>query len=172
MTKQKETFMMLALILLVGCAGQNTVKRDLCETSSEWRDHNGSDSCSYYAKEESCDKIIGRLHIQSRLHKNTLTDGVFEGGMSSRWLEIGENSITYFKPSGEVADKGKCQCKNGKLKTNWEFGDNLPEECDIYFNDANSVELRYHDYPYDFNTFSYDTTKPQSNPTKIIGIIE
>lgn len=142
-----------------------------CDESSEWRDHNGPDNCSYYSDKESCSRILGKLNMISRLHKGTLEKGVFEGGLSSRWFEIKDKSIVYFKASGEIADKGQCDCKDGILKINWESGANLPEESRIYFRSADSVELRYYDYPFDFMALRYDSLKPKTNPTKILGVI-
>jgi hypothetical protein len=159
------------------CDGDNTDsskqqvdnRRTVCSEKSIWRDKNGIDSCSFYTKEETCEKIIGKLSIISRLHKGLLEKDIFEGGMSSRWFEIEKDSIKYFKPSGEIADRGTCNCNNGILAIDWETGDGLPKECEIYFNSNQSVELRYYDYPYNFNTFEFDTTKAPKNPTKILG---
>ena len=138
---------------------------------SEWRDNDGADSCSYYSEDELCNKIIGKLEIKSRLHKSALENGVFEGGMSSRWLEIGTDSIIYYTPSGEIADRGDCSCSNGTLIIDWEKGDNLPENAKIYFKSPDFVELRYYDFPFSFKTMQYDSLKEKSNPTKIIGTI-
>lgn len=167
-----------AIILIIAICSCNNLddpahehEKQLCEESSEWRDHNGPDFCSYYDKTESCNNLNGRINILSRLHKGTLEKGVFEGGMSSRWFEIEKRSIVYFKPSGEIADKGKCTCKNGVLKIDWELGDNVPEECTVYFRSADTVELRYYDYSFDFNRLQYDTLKPKTNPTKILGVL-
>lgn len=155
---------MSLLLLLIACDGTTSA------SSSEWRDDENTDHPSHYSPQESCKKIIGRINIISRLHKNA--SGIFEGGMSSRWLEIQEDSAIYFKPSGEVADKGKCDCQNGVLQIDWKLGDNLPEECTIYFRSSDSVELRYYDYPFIFNNLNYDKTKPATNPTKILGTIQ
>ena len=161
----------ICAITFIGCKSSSKV-RTLCTDHSEWRDNDGPDSCSYFSEAETCKNIIGKLNVRSRLHKGALENGVFEGGMSSRWLQIEENSITYYAPDGKVADKGSCSCSDGVLKIGWEKGDNLPEEADIYFNSENFVELRYYDYPFSFNSLKYDTLQPKNNPTKIIGIIE
>lgn len=92
--------------------------------------------------------------------------------MSSRWLEIKKDSIKYYTPNGEIDDRGKCSCSNGKLKINWEKGDNLPEEATVHFNSKDFVELRYYDFPFYFSTLHYDTLKTKSNATKIIGTIK
>lgn len=76
-------------------------KKRVCVEHSEWKDHNGKDFCAFYSEEKACDKFMGKLAIITRLHKGALEKDVFEGGMSSRWLEIKDKSITYFKPSGE-----------------------------------------------------------------------
>lgn len=163
------------LIVICSCksSGDNTFEnnRQLCDKTSEWRDHDGPDSCSYYDNIQVCKKLNGRLNIISRLHKGALEKGVFEGGMSSRWLEIKKESIVYFKPSGEIADKGTCSCENGVLKIDWESGANLPEKATVYFRSADTVELRYYDYPFSFNNLKYDSLKPKTNPTKILGIV-
>lgn len=93
-----------------GKGTQNNLKEEisstgkkLCNESSEWRDQNGPDNCSYYSDTESCSKIKGKLNMISRLHKGALEEGLFEGGISSRWFEIKDKSIVYFKPSGEIA---------------------------------------------------------------------
>lgn len=142
------------IIVITSCnwsskEGQNNAKEEIssvgkkhCSESSEWKDHNGPENCSYYSDTESCSKILGKLNMISRLHKSTLEEGVFEGGVSSRWFEIKDQSIVYFKPSGEIADRGKCNCKDGILKINWESGANLPEESRIYFRSADSVESK------------------------------
>ncbi|MNK05529.1 hypothetical protein D3C87_234120 [compost metagenome] len=150
---------------------ENT-KRTVCTEQSIWRDNDGADSCSYYSTNESCEKVLGKLMIRSRLHKDLLENKIFEGGLSSRWLEIGKDSIHYFTPDGELVDKGSCHCANGIMKIDWKIGENLPEECEIYFNSADFVELRYYDHPFNFNVFEYETEKKADNPTKIIGTIE
>ncbi|MCT4562120.1 MAG: hypothetical protein N4A41_12175 [Crocinitomicaceae bacterium] len=163
----------ISAIVIVACESNAKIKiRTLCAEHSEWRDNDGADSCSYFSKKVACENIIGKLNIRSRLHKGALENGVFEGGMSSRWLEIEENSIVYYAPDGKIADKGSCNCSDGVLKVNWEKGDNLPAKAEIYFNSESFVELRYYDYPFSFDTFTYDTLKPKNNPTKIIGTIE
>lgn len=161
----------LSILTLVGC-NSNNGNRGICNEKSEWRDKNGVDSCSFFSEVELCNKIIGKLEIKSRLHKNAFENGIFEGGISSRWLVIKKDSIKYFAPSGEITDKGSCSCSNGKLKIDWENGDNLPEEAIIYFNSADFVELRYYDFPFSFNTLQYDSLKSPNNPTKIVGIIK
>lgn len=161
----------IALSILAGCNG-SIQKRGICDEHSEWRDNNGPDSCSYYTKDESCKKLIGKLQIKSRLHKGALENGVFEGGMSSRWLEITKNSIIYYTPNGEISDKGDCVCSEGILKIEWEKGDNLPDEATIYFNSQDFVELRYYDFPFSFSTLQYDTLSEPNNPTKIVGTIK
>jgi hypothetical protein len=165
----KSLLIVLSVVFLIGCKGNN---QNVCVEHSEWRDNNGPDSCSYYSENETCKKLIGKLEIKSRLHKNSLDNGIFEGGMSSRWLEIKKDSITYYTPNGEIDDRGKCNCSNGKLKIDWEKGDNLPEEATVHFNSKDFVELRYYDFPFYFNTLKYDTLKTKSNPTKIIGTIK
>lgn len=115
--------------------------------------------------------MVGKLSIESRLHKNALEDVVFAGGISRRWLEIKQDSIIYYNPKGEIEDQGSCECIDGKIKITWEVGNNLPKEALVYFNSADRVELRYYDYPFSFNTFQYDSIKEKNNPTKIIGII-
>jgi hypothetical protein len=160
-------FAFIFLILLVFSCKSNDTNNKKCQHKSEWRDNNGLDSCSFYSSKETCTKIIGKLNIKSRLHKNK--EGVFEGGISSRWLVITKDSIIYFSPTGEVADRGKCKCEDGKLTVNWAIGDNLPEKAIIHFNNPKYVELRYYDYPFSFNRLEYDSTKTKSNPTKIIG---
>lgn len=163
----------LAFWIFPSCQNQKgTKQKGICNETSEWRDHNGADSCSYYSPKETCPNIIGKLNIITRLHKNILEEGVFEGGMSSRWLEIEKNSITYYTPSGKMADRGTCQCKNGQMKIKWEIGDNLPKEATVYFSSPDTVELRYYDFPFDFNNFSYDKSEKPTNPTKILGTIE
>ncbi|PHR24532.1 MAG: hypothetical protein COA38_16385 [Fluviicola sp.] len=173
MTKRSTVIVtvIISAITLLGCKSNSKI-RTLCVEDSEWRDNDGPDSCSYFSKDEMCEMVIGKLNIRSRLHKGVLENGVFEGGMSSRWLEIEENTISYYTPNGEIADKGNCSCSEGILKIEWEKGDNLPEEANIYFNSEDFVELRYYDYPFSFSTFKYDTLKPKNNPTKIIGTIE
>lgn len=118
-----KSLLIIALFVftLIGCKSNSTQK--ICVEQSEWRDNDGVDSCSYYSKNELCDRIIGKLEIKSRLHKSALKNGVFEGGVSSRWLEISHDSIKYYAPSGEVADRGNCNCKHGILNVNWEKGD-------------------------------------------------
>ena len=143
-----------------------------CEASSTWRDHNGPDNCSYYSPEESCDKILGKMTVVSRLHKGLLEKDVFEGGVSSRWFVVKKNSITYYKPSGEIADEGSCNCNNGLLKINWQNGKNVPEAALIHFNSPDTVELRYYDFPLKPNSFQPDTTKSKNNPTKILGVMK
>jgi hypothetical protein len=161
----------LAVLTLVGCDSNNS-NSEICNNESEWRDKNGPDSCSYYSENELCVRIIGKLKIKSRLHKSSLENGVFQGGMSSRWLEISKDSIKYFTPSGDLADKGKYTCTNGTLRIDWKKGDNLPEEAKIHFNSSDFVELRYYDFPFSFNSFQYDSLKGKINPTKIIGTIK
>jgi len=138
---------------MMGCAGKKNSNTNLCNVESEWRDHNGIDSCSFYSAAESCDKALGKLKIISRLHKNSLEEGVFEGGMSSRWLEISRDSIFYFAPIGDVADRGSCTCKDGMFHFEWEHGVHLPTEAEIHFNDSTFIELRYYDYPFNFHSF-------------------
>jgi len=92
--------------------------------------------------------------------------------LSSRWLEISKESITYHDPDGNVTDNGKCHCKNGILKINWMVRYDKSMIYEIHFNSKDTVELRYHDYPYSFDTFDYDRTKEATNPTKLLGIIE
>lgn len=168
---RQTLIMALSMLILEGC-NSATKNREICDKHSVWRDNNGPDSCSFYAKDIVCEKIIGKLEIKSRLHKGTLEKGIFEGGMSSRWLEISKKSIMYFAPNGEIADKGDCSCSEGILKIDWEKGDNLPEEVTIYFNSSDFVELRYYDYPFSFNTLQYDSLRKPNNPTKIIGTIK
>lgn len=171
MTNKTIITISLALFVLVGCANELR-KRDLCEEHSEWRDNNGADSCSYYSNEESCNKILGKFEIKSRVHKGAYEKDVFNGGQSSRWLIIKEKSIEYYDPSGEIADKGTCNCEKGKLNIKWEKGDNLPERATIYFNSPDFVELRYYDYPFSMGDIQYDKSKRKNNPTKIIGTIK
>lgn len=161
----------LAIFALIGCKS-NSKDNPICSEHSEWRDNNGADSCSYFSTSETCKHIIGKLNIQSRLHKGAFENAVFTGGMSSRWLEIAEDSIIYYAPDGKIADRGSCTCSDGILKIDWDKGDHLPEVADVHFNSENFVELRYYDYPFSFSTFQYDTLKPKNNPTKIIGTIE
>jgi hypothetical protein len=163
---QKVIFSSLFLLVISSCSSSK-----ICNKHSEWRDNNGPDKCSFYSESESCEKIIGRLMIRSRLHKNLFEPGIFEGGMSSRWFDIKTDSIFYYAPKGNISDKGRCYCSNGILKVEWEIGQGLPKEATIYFNDAQSAEFRYYDYPYSFDTFQYDTTKSATNPTKIMGQI-
>lgn len=170
-TTKALTILIFSLFYLTGCNGK-PIKRNICNKHSEWRDNNGIDSCSYFSDGESCDKILGKLEIKSRLHKGALEKDIFEGGMSHRWFEITKDSISYYKSIDEITDKGSCNCSNGKLKINWENGNNVPKEAIIYFNSPDFVELRYYDYPFSMNTFQYDSTLEQNNPTKIIGIIK
>jgi hypothetical protein len=153
------------------CAHYNKKDNSENENASIWRDHNVKDSASFYASKEACNKIIGTLKITSRLHKNLLEKDVFGGGMSSRWLEIRKDSIFYYTPTGEIADQGKCSCKNGILKVDWKKRYKDQMKYNIYFNSSDFVELRYYDYPYSFDTFEYDTSKEPTNPTKIIGTL-
>ena len=157
----------LILALLFSSCGKGKV----CNKQSEWRDHDGPDDCSFFHKTASCDRIIGKLMIRSRLHKNLFEPGVFKGGISSRWFEIKDDSIYYYSPNGTIAGKGQCSCLNAVLTIKWEIGTGLPEEAIIHFNDQENVELRYYDYPYSFDTFEYDTTQSATNPTKFIGRI-
>ena len=167
---------LLGMLAITGCGSEKLpeekLPKGICAESSEWKDHNGPDRCSYYTKTESCAKLIGKLKILSRLHKNMLEEGVFEGGMSSRWMEIEKGSASYYKPNGELADEGTCSCKDGVLKIDWKKGDHVPEESTIYFRSADTVELRYYDHPFNFASLQYDKSKPATNPTKILGIIE
>jgi len=164
-----------AALFLFSCSSSNDgrdTRPEMCNEHSEWRDHDGADSCSYYSSGSSCSKILGKLKIMSRMHKGFAEKDVFGGGVSSRWLEIEEKKITYFDPQGNIADEGKCSCKKGVLKVDWKKGDNLPTEATIYFRNQDTVELRYYDYPFDIMSFAYDTTKPKTNPTKIFGTME
>jgi hypothetical protein len=163
-----------ALLLLFSCSssGDGDGQLGICDEHSEWRDHNGEDKCSYYSSKTSCSKILGKLRIMSRMHKGFAEKDVFGGGMSSRWLEIEKNRITYFDPQGNISDEGTCSCENGVLNVKWKKGDNVPEKATIYFRDQDTVELRYYDYPFDIMKFAYDTTRPKTNPTKIFGTIE
>lgn len=171
--KKIEVFILFfGAFLLITCANSKKLSNNNTKQLSEWRDNNKADSVSFYTSIESCNKIIGKLKIKSRLHKNLIEKGVFEGGMSSRWLEIKKDSIIYFTPNGEIADRGRCDCKDGILNVNWEVRYNRPMEYKIHFNSKDFVELRYYDYPFSFDTFTYDTSKDPINPTKIIGIIE
>jgi len=164
-------FLFAFLSLLFAMCRNQSPNRRICQEKSEWRDKNGVDSCSIYFENELCQKIIGKLIINSRLHKGAFEKDVFEGGVSSRWLEISKDSIKYYTPSGDLADAGKCSCDRGILKISWENGANLPKEATIYFNSPNFVELRYYDYPFSFNTMLYDSLQKKNNPTKIVGII-
>lgn len=146
-------------------------EKAVCNDSSIWRDNNGIDSCSYYKSSAACKKIIGKLQVISKLHKGALTPGVFEGGMSSNWYEIKKDSMIYYKSSGEIDDRGSCNCHDGKLTVEWKKNYKTIE-YEIHFNSKNQVELRYLDYPFNFQTLSYDFKKPKVNPTKILGIIK
>jgi hypothetical protein len=171
----KKTVLFLVLItiaLITSCVNSKKTSDSINENASEWRDNNEVDSVSFYAANASCDKIIGKLKMKSRLHKNLMETGVFGGGMSSRWFEIKKDSIVYFAPDGEIADRGSCQCQNGILKVNWDVRYDEQMEYIIHFNSKDFVELRYYYYPFSFDTFTYDMTKPPTNPTKIIGTIE
>ncbi|WP_300661833.1 hypothetical protein [Fluviicola sp.] len=167
----KFVYTIFLALSICSCQDSGDYSDQLCEESSEWRDHNGPDFCSYYSQMSTCDKVKGRINIISRLHKGALEKGVFGGGLSSRWFEIKKGSIVYFEPSGEIADKGTCSCENGVLKIDWELGDNVPEECAVYFNSPDTVEFRYYDYPFRFNSLQYDSLKPKTNPTKILGVL-
>lgn len=172
MTVKTILSILITIFILVACQSDPLRKRELCTEHSEWRDKNGPDSCSYYSESETCDQLYGKLEISSRLHKNAFEKDVFSGGMSSRWLVINEETIEYYSPSGDIADKGTCTCKNGKLKISWEKGENLPEEAIVYFNSPDNVELRYYDFPYSMNNFQYDKASDKINPTKIVGILK
>ena len=164
-----KSILLILIFTLIGCENTNS---KVCNYNSEWRDKNGVDSCNYYPESELCSRIVGKLVIKSRLHKNSLENGVFEGGISSRWLKIDKDSIKYYKPSGEIADRGSCNCSDGELKIVWEKGLNLPVNAQVYFNSSDLVELRYYDYPFSFNTLDYDSSKGKTNPTKITGLME
>lgn len=146
--------------------------REICDTTSIWRDHNGVDSCSFYSEDQRCKQIIGRFNVITRLHKGALEKDIFGGGQSSRWYEIEESRIRYYKPNGDVADEGNCNCKDGILSVKWESSNQKTVQYQIYFNTPDQLELRYFDYPFDFNTFQYDSTKRANNPTKILGVME
>jgi len=163
--------LMILLVILYSCEEKKNEKRGICTEKSIWRDKNGADSCSYFSKEESCKHLTGKLSILSRLHKHFIDKNVFEGGMSSRWFQISDDSISYFTPAGEIADRGACQCKNGVLTIDWEIGEGLPKKAEVYFNSPDFVELRYFDYPFSMNTFRFDTLKTPDNPTKMVGTI-
>jgi len=172
MKKLNMFITLFGILFFVTCANSKKTKNANSKIASEWRDNNAIDSASFYSTSESCSKIIGKLKIKSRLHKNLLKKGVFEGGMSSRWFEIRKDSIFYFAPNGEIADRGKCNCKNGVLKVDWHTRFNRPMEYKIHFNSSDFVELRYYDFPFSFDTFEYDTTQKPTNPTKLIGVME
>ncbi|WP_152973360.1 hypothetical protein [Lacinutrix mariniflava] len=163
-------FLSISIMFLFFNCGN--VKQSNNEQFSEWRDNNGIDSASFYPSNEACNKIIGKLKIKSRLHKNLMDEGVFGGGMSSRWYTINEDSIKYYNPNGVVADHGECNCENGILKIDWKVRFNRRIEYIIHFNSENFVELRYYDYPFSFDTFTSDTLKKPNNPTKVIGVME
>lgn len=166
-----KLFYILILCSLISCANSNKLKLDTVQ-SSEWRDNNGVDNKSFYPSPESCEKIIGKFKIITKLHKNSMEKDIFNGGMSSRWFEIRRDSIKYYTPHGEVADSADCSCKDGILAINWKVRYNRKIEYIIHFNSADTLELRYYDYPYSLDTFSYDKTKEPTNPTKIVGIIK
>lgn len=147
------------------------IENKRCEDSSEWRDHNGPDNCSYYSSEESCDKIRGKMAIITQLHKGFLEKDVFEGTISNRWFDIKGNSVIYYEPSGEIIDNGNCNCMDGILKIKWKNGKNVPAKAQIHFNSSDTVELRYYDFPMNFRKHSMDTTKSKTNPTKILGVM-
>ncbi|WCO00249.1 hypothetical protein [Psychroserpens ponticola] len=171
--KKIDIFIIICgLFLFAACKNEKEANDGKNESFSEWRDNNEIDSISFYNSNDSCNKIIGKLNVKSRLHKNLMEKGIFGGGMSSRWLEIKKDSITYFAPNGEIADRGKCNCENGVLKVNWEVRYSRQIEYKIHFNSKDFVELRYYDYPFSFDTFEYDTTKDPTNPTKVIGTME
>lgn len=168
---RKLIIIICSVFIISACA--NSKKSNITkEATSEWRNNNEIDSKPFYSLNESCHQIIGKLKIKSRLHKNLMEKNIFGGGVSSRWLEITKNSITYFTPNGAIADQGICHCENGILTVNWEIRYKRQMEYKIHFNTINAVELRYYDYPYSFDTFSYDMSKEPINPTKIIGSIE
>ena len=158
---------------LYACDSDNnkSISNKVCEESSIWRDNNSSDKCSFYDDGAACDKIIGKLEVISRLHKGALDPGVFEGGMSSRWYQITKSKITYYTPSGDMADQGSCNCSDGLLTVDWKNRFNRKMEYKIYFNSKDQVELRYFDYPFDFNILQYDSASAPNNPTKILGTI-
>ncbi|QHI36623.1 hypothetical protein IMCC3317_19860 [Kordia antarctica] len=168
---KKISGLLFGIFIVISCANSNKLNVN-AEKSSEWRDNNGVDTKSFYTSSELCEKIIGKFKIRSRLHKNALEKDVFNGGMSSRWLEIGKDSIIYYTPYGEVADSGLCNCKDDVLTINWNVRYDRQIEYKIHFNSADTLELRYYDYPYSLDTFSYDKTKEPTNPTKLIGIMK
>jgi len=149
-----------------------SVPREICDTNSIWRNHNDLDSCSFYSEDQRCEVLQGHMRIIANLYKGALEKEVFEGTLSSRWFEIDESTIRYYKPNGELADEGECHCKNGTLTVKWKERFHRPIQYLIHFNSRDTVELRYFDYPYDLNTFQYDSTKRANNPTKILGVLK
>lgn len=146
--------------------------REICETNSIWRNHNVPDSCSFYSEDQRCKVIQGHMRIIANLYRGALEEEVFEGTLSSRWFEIEESQIRYYKPNGDLADEGECSCKNGTLTIRWKERYHRPMQYLIYFNSKDTVELRYLDYPFSLKTFQYDSTKRANNQTKILGIME
>ncbi len=163
--------LVLIVLMLTCCVNTNNAKVQN-EKGSEWRDNNSVDNKPFYNSKESCQMIIGKINIISRLHKNFIEKGVFGGGMSSRWLEVDQDSIKFYASDGEVADRGSYRCENGILKVDWEIRHNKIIEYKIHFNSKDTIELRYYDYPYNFDDFSYDKTKKPNNPIKVLGVFK
>ncbi|EDP97747.1 hypothetical protein U8527_05335 [Kordia algicida OT-1] len=168
---RKIIVFIIGVMIVIGCVNSKKVQVSTSK-SSEWRDHNAAEGKPFYNSKEACKKVLGTLDVISRLHKNSLEENVFNGGMSSRKYVIIKDTITYYTPYGEIANIGSCSCKDRTLTVDWKEQYKRTIKYQIYFNSADTVELRYYDYPYSMDTFTYDKTKAPNNPTKILGVMQ
>ncbi|MDX1279521.1 hypothetical protein, partial [Oceanihabitans sediminis] len=72
MSKLNIFIIICGMLIFANCANSKKQNKIESENSSIWRDNNEKDSISFYSSNESCEKIIGKLKIKSRLHKNLM----------------------------------------------------------------------------------------------------